>query len=141
MKAFLRNNWLVAVAVVVAISLVAAALAYAGDTPRDSAQTEAPTVRNHLSEYTWKELSDIASEVSSCANREEAIACAARYHLCAPDGSLSAAQVKNVQLADGYSDVALVGIWHDLRLPQVSIWHKFLSRQLSHINARCGMVL
>ena len=113
MKAFIRNYAAILVAIVVAAGFLAVALAYPGES-HGGAAIEPVTVRAKLADYSWDELSRISAEIGRCANRDDAVACAARYGLCATDGSLSGFGTKDVQLADGRTvPVALVDVYRD----------------------------
>lgn len=62
-----------------------------------------PEVRAAVADYSWEELSEISRLISSAASGSEAVAIAARYHLCAEDGTLDGTQTKSFTLANGTS--------------------------------------
>lgn len=103
-------------AVIAAIALLAAALAYAWQPLVASAYRANVAPKAQLADYSWSELASIATEVGNCESAEQAQATACRYGLCGNDGSLDATAVKPVELADGQAvDVHLAGFWHDTR--------------------------
>ena len=113
MKTFARNYGGIVVAIAVAVVLLAAALAYPGESQGDVA-SEPVAPRTALSEYSWDELARISAEIGRCANRDDALACARRYSLCAEDGALAGLPTKDVQLANGQVvPVALVDMYRD----------------------------
>lgn len=70
--------------------------------------------KSSMNDYTWDELSQIAGEISACADEGDALALAAHFHVCNEDGSLDGTQVKAFTLADGTPvEAQVVGIYHD----------------------------
>ena len=109
-------------AVVAAAVLVIAAAVFAFGAGADDGGRRTVDVepRAGLSDYSWTELSAIAAEISACSDEADAIAVAARYGLCAEDGSLGdlsdESKMKQIVLGDGRTvHVQLAGIWHDER--------------------------
>lgn len=64
--------------------------------------------------YSWKQLSQISSQISAAGSDEDALAIAARYHLVNDEGKLDGTQTKKVKLSGGLeSTVMIVGFNHD----------------------------
>ena len=72
------------------------------------------SARDSVDEYSWPELSAIASEIAAAPDDAAALDVVKRYRLVGSDGRLDGTQRKTVQLADGTSVGAVVaGFRHD----------------------------
>lgn len=60
-----------------------------------------PEVRDAVEDYSWEELSQISSLISSASSDEEGLEIAQTYHLCNEDGTLDGTQTKALELSDG----------------------------------------
>lgn len=116
MKTLFRNYGAIILATVVAIALIVTAALFSFEPWQTKQAHNAVKVKSALNEYSWNELSLIASEISSCKSQDEAMTCAKKYHICNSDGSLDGTQTKTVSLSGGIeSNVVLADIWHDAR--------------------------
>ena len=86
------------------------------EAPASDADQAAPEVRDTVNDYSWEELSAISALIARASTDDEGREVAARYHLCAADGTLDGTQVKQVTLADGTeTTVQVAGFRHDAR--------------------------
>jgi hypothetical protein len=116
---------LVIVAVIV-FGLGVAALAYVmggfgsqeaaeEDSAGERSTTDGVEVRDGLADYSWDELSQIASDLSACDSRDAALELAASYNLVNPDGTMTG-DTKEVQLDDGrVIQVAIADVYRDAK--------------------------
>ncbi len=69
-----------------------------------------------LDDYTWGELSDIASQIAQADSSDAAVEIAEGYGLCRAGGALNGSQAKSFQLADGtWARAQVIGFRHDDR--------------------------
>ena len=79
----------------------------------DDAATTAVEVRESLADYSWQELSTIATELSGCASRDDALALAREYHLVDDAGAMTQS-TKDVEVAGmGTYTMRLADVYHD----------------------------
>ena len=79
-------------------------------------QQSGVVAKEHVNDYSWLELSEIAGMIAGCLSDDDALSMAVRYHLAADDGRLDGLQEKEVELADGRVVHAVVaGFNHDDR--------------------------
>ncbi|MBR3327591.1 MAG: hypothetical protein IKG22_09760 [Atopobiaceae bacterium] len=72
--------------------------------------------RASVADYSWSDLATLASELSSCTSRDEAVRLAACYGLCGEDGTFDASATKDVTLTDyTVARAVLADVWHDDR--------------------------
>ena len=72
--------------------------------------------RASVADYSWSDLATLASELSSCTSRDEAVRLAACYGLCGEDGTFDASATKDVTLTDDtVARAVLADVWHDDR--------------------------
>ena len=115
MKQQAKNKPLV-IAIAIAVMMLAAAALFAIEPWAAQAGRSSVSPKASLSEYSWGELSAIAQEGSSAGDEAAASRVAARYGLCADDGSPDVHAVREVTLADGTTfSVRLAGVYHDER--------------------------
>lgn len=75
-----------------------------------------PAVRDSVEDYSWDELTQISALIAAADTDDEGTQIAARYNLCAADGSLDGTQTKDLELSDGTTvTCAVAGFRHDER--------------------------
>jgi hypothetical protein len=79
-------------------------------------QAQAVPVRSSIDDYSWAELSNIASQIARAGSDAEGLRTAEKYNLCNSDGTLDGAGQKSFSLTDGTpARVQIVGFRHDDR--------------------------
>lgn len=97
-------------------SPVALATLGSSATQGTDAQAAEPEVRATVNDYSWSELSQISALIAQAPTDADGLDIAARYNLCAADGTLDGSQTKTVALADGTeAAVQVAGFRHDDR--------------------------
>lgn len=85
------------------------------DDEKPAAEGE-PAVRDSVNDYSWDELAQISALIAAADTDDEGTQIAARYHLCASDGTLDGTQTKDLELSDGTTvTCAVAGFRHDER--------------------------
>lgn len=73
-----------------------------------------PVVRESLGDYSWSELSEISSEISSATDSNDALSVAVRYHLLSDDKKTIPDETKEIVLTDNTTEyVRIVGFYQD----------------------------
>lgn len=87
------------------------------DDAEDSALPEgAPEVRDAVDDYSWEELSQIATFIAEADSDDDAMDLAIEYNLCSSDGTLDGTQTKELELTDGTTvTMRVIGFRQDER--------------------------